>query len=80
MRNFSELIRMASMSLQAGIDPAIEVEVKNVYGRDNIYVVSDHKEALQSLTGSKTLTQYHIKALKELGFTFKEKGKSERTF
>lgn len=46
----------------------IIVEVKNVYGNQNIYVVSEHKEMIAALTGAKTLSYSHIEALKKLGF------------
>lgn len=46
----------------------IKVKVKQVYGVDRIYPMSYVKE-LEALTGTKTLSEDHIKALKALGFT-----------
>lgn len=57
----------------------IKFETKSHYGGPElIYVVSEHKEPLQVLTGSKTLTERHVKALKELGFEFSEGDKAKR--
>lgn len=47
----------------------IRVEIKQVYGKDTIYPLTN-QEALQQLTGNKTLTATSVKALKALGFTF----------
>lgn len=81
MEKLSDLIKLSAKILEAGnIDTTIEVEVKNIYGSEKIYVVSSHKEALQTLTGSKTLTPTVTEALKKLGFTIKERGRSERVF
>ena len=46
----------------------IKVTVRNVYGVDRIYPVTNI-EPLQALTGQKTLSKDHIKALESLGFT-----------
>jgi hypothetical protein len=74
-------IKEFARSMVAGeVDPVIEVESKGHFGTEHIYVTSKHKEAIQDLTGSKTLTTRHIKALKDLGFTIKEKTKSEKVF
>ena len=48
----------------------IKIETKSVYGNDLMYVVSEHAEAIQSLTGKKTIDASDIKQLKVLGFTF----------
>jgi hypothetical protein len=53
----------------------IQIEVKNVYGKDLFYPVNFVNE-LYTLTGSKTLTHNHIIALKTLGFTFEIKQKT----
>jgi len=51
----------------------IQFETKSHYGGGElVYVISEHKEPLQTLTGSKTLTPRHVEALKKLGFTFEE--------
>jgi len=49
----------------------IQVVIKNVYGKENIYVSdSELAEVIFNLTGSKTLQDRHIESLKKLGFTF----------
>lgn len=61
------------------VKDTILFETKRHYGGPElVYVVSEHKEPLQTLTGSKTLTDRHVKALKELGFVFEEAPKSRR--
>jgi hypothetical protein len=61
------------------IDPTIEFSTKSHYGGPElIYVISKHKESLQELTGSKTLTPKHVKALKALGFVFKQQTVPEK--
>ena len=50
----------------------IIVEIRNVYGNERIYPVN-YIDQLQKLTGSITLSKTHIKALKELGFSFEVK-------
>ena len=54
------------------MDKIIKVKIKNVYGNELIYVVSEHKDTLQKLTGRKTLTENDVKALQDLGFTFQQ--------
>ena len=81
MKKITDTIRDFVQSVMAGeVDPVIEVESKGHFGTEHIYVTSKHQTALQDLTGSKTLTSRHIKALKELGFTIKEKTKSGKVY
>jgi len=48
----------------------IEVEQKEVYGNKLTYIKKESvRSAVKKLTGRKTLTDYDIQALKELGFT-----------
>jgi len=48
----------------------IEVEQKEVYGNKLTYVKKESvRNSIKKLTGRKTLTDYDIQALKELGFT-----------
>lgn len=55
------------------MNTVIQFETKSNYGGPElVYVISEHKEPLQTLTGSKTLTPRHVEALKKLGFTFEE--------
>lgn len=53
----------------------IQVEVRNVYGVDRIYPLT-HTQALKQLTGTLTLSNQHVEALKALGFEFEVKGPS----
>ena len=47
----------------------IEVERKEVYGNTLTYVADESiRNSIKKLTGRKTLTDYDIEALKELGF------------
>tara|TARA_R110002124_G_scaffold236203_1_gene401488 strand:- start:1292 stop:1474 length:183 start_codon:yes stop_codon:yes gene_type:complete len=47
----------------------IEVERKEVYGNTLTYVADESvRNSIRKLTGRKTLTDYDIEALKELGF------------
>lgn len=47
----------------------IEVTKKEVYGNTLTYVVDESiRSSIKKLTGRKTLTDYDIEALKELGF------------
>lgn len=65
VRSFADLITAAETN------PIIKYETKSHYGGPElVYVVSEHKDALQILTGSKTLSDRHIKALKDMGFKF----------
>jgi hypothetical protein len=74
-------IKEFAQDIVAGeIDSVIEVENKSHYGSEHLYIVSKHKDAIQDLTGSKTLTPRHVKALKDLGFTIKEKSVTGKVF
>ena len=47
----------------------IQVEKKEVYGHTLTYVKKESvRNSIQKLTGRKTLTDYDVEALKELGF------------
>ncbi len=47
----------------------IEVERKEVYGNTLTYVQNESvRNSIKKLTGRKTLTDYDVEALKELGF------------
>jgi hypothetical protein len=47
----------------------IVVEKKTVYGNDLLYPLN-YQQELFTLTGQKTLSQRHIKALRGMGFEF----------
>ena len=47
----------------------IEVERKEVYGNTLTYVANESvRNSIKKLTGRKSLTDYDVEALKELGF------------
>jgi len=46
------------------------VKVKNNYGTEHIYPVSEDAKLLAQLAGSKTLTRSTIEIAKKLGFKF----------
>jgi hypothetical protein len=48
----------------------LKVKVKNNYGTEHIYPVSEEAKLLAQLAGSKTLTQSTIEIAKKLGFKF----------
>jgi len=51
----------------------IEVKRKEVYGNTLTYVVNEKtRSSIKKLTGRKTLTDYDVEALKELGFVLVE--------
>ena len=56
---------------QRTMNTVIKVKTRSAYGNTLIDIVdSNQREALQSLTGNKTLTKWNVKDLKTLGFTF----------
>jgi hypothetical protein len=69
--SLANYIRKMASELQSGhFNPTIQVITKNNYGNEQLYVTSEHKDAIQALTGAKTLTPRYIEALKNLGFIF----------
>ena len=57
----------------------IEVKRKEVYGNTLTYVVNEKtRNSIKKLTGRKTLTNYDIEALKELGFVLVIEQATER--
>lgn len=47
----------------------IKYYVKSVYGKDTVYLAdSEQASYIQALTGCKTVTLTHMKALESLGF------------
>lgn len=48
----------------------IRVKIKQVYGRELIYVTSEHREYLEKLTRKSTIDRQDIKSLEALGFSF----------
>ena len=51
----------------------LTVEIKNHFGNERIYPVSDEAKLLARLVGSKTFTRESIALAKELGFSFQVK-------
>ena len=57
----------------------IEVERKEVYGNTLTYVKKESvRNSIKKLTGRKTLTDYDVEALKELGFVLVVERATER--
>jgi hypothetical protein len=54
------------------MNKTIEVKTDKHYGTVYVYVVSEHQQAIQALTGNKTIQQKDVNALRKLGFEFKE--------
>jgi len=52
------------------VNKTIEYRIKNVYGRENIYVASEHAKFIKVLTRKETIDHTDIHALESLGFTF----------
>lgn len=48
--------------------PAIEIEVKDVYGQPKYYPVNNAAKVFARIAGTKTLTVETINSAKELGF------------
>ena len=56
---------------QRTMNTIIKVKTRSAYGNTLIDIVDPiQRDALQSLTGNKTLTKWNVKDLKILGFTF----------
>jgi hypothetical protein len=47
----------------------IQVQLKNVYGRETIYPVCVSAKIFASIAGQKTLTEREIQKIKDLGYT-----------
>lgn len=52
------------------VNNVIEFRIKTVYGRDVMYIASDHATAIERLTGKKTIDFEDKKNLESLGFIF----------
>ena len=52
------------------MDKTIYYKEKTNYGTTHFYIVSEHKDAVQKLTGRKTITSEDADALQALGFVF----------
>jgi copper chaperone CopZ len=51
----------------------ITVEIKTVYGVENVYPVCDKAKAFASIAGTKTLTAHTIQSVKALGYAIEVK-------
>tara|TARA_R100000687_G_C6377051_1_gene130774 strand:+ start:231 stop:482 length:252 start_codon:yes stop_codon:yes gene_type:complete len=49
----------------------ITVKIRNVYGEDKIYPVSDQAKLFANIAGTKTLTDYTIARIKQLGYAIR---------
>ena len=45
------------------------IELKSVYGKENIYPVNDQAKLFASIAGTKTLSRSQLKTIAALGFT-----------
>lgn len=45
------------------------IEVKSVYGKENIYPANDKAKLFASIAGTKTLSRSDLKAIAALGFS-----------
>ena len=59
-----------SMTDTVLLSRVIEYRTKNVYGRENMYITSDHAKFVKIITGKETFDYNDMEALKALGFTF----------
>jgi hypothetical protein len=48
---------------------AITVKIRSVYGEDKVYPVSEEAKLFANIAGTKTLTDYTIAKIKQLGYT-----------
>ncbi len=58
----------------------ITIETKNVYGKENIYVVGPDAKLIEQLTGKRTIDMNDIAALTALGFTVEEAAKTAKRY
>ena len=56
------------------MDRYIRYTIKSAYGENRAYVVDDKREAIELLTGAKTLTQRAARGLKNLGLELEYAG------
>ncbi len=49
----------------------IQVEIKNVYGNENIYPACDKAKTFASIAGTITLTKSTLASIKSLGYEIK---------
>tara|TARA_R100001510_G_C7610460_1_gene174203 strand:- start:741 stop:929 length:189 start_codon:yes stop_codon:yes gene_type:complete len=54
------------------MDNKILVEARNNYGKIDIYVTSEHKDAVNGLTGKKTVNASDMRNLEALGFVVEQ--------
>ena len=68
--SYSSILRKLSEEISSNpVNPVITYTTKsNFGGPELVYVTSEHKEPLATLTNAKTLSDRHVKALKQLGF------------
>ena len=54
------------------MDKKILIEVRINYGKQDIYVVSEHAEAIRNLTNKKTINACDMRQLETLGFVIEQ--------
>lgn len=59
---------MVEFVFHQGETMKIKVEIKNVYGREQIYPVCEKGALFADLAGTKTLTRAAINTIKKLGY------------
>jgi hypothetical protein len=59
-----------TLEKQIDVNVVIEYRIKNVYGRENIYITSEHAKFVKILTKKETIDGTDMGALESLGFTF----------
>lgn len=57
-----------NLKLKIMFNEFIKVDIKNIYGNEMIYIISEHHKAIKALTGKKTISRIDIENLKSLGF------------
>lgn len=64
------------METQTLVRTPVLIEARSVYGRTNYYVVSEHAQFVNALTGKKTIELRDVRALEALGFVCMSAGRA----
>ncbi len=54
------------------MDKKILIEVRNNFGKQDIYVISEHKDFVNGLTNKKTVNASDMRNLEALGFVIEQ--------
>lgn len=49
----------------------VEIQIKNVYGKENIYPVNETAKDFATLTGNKTLSRGQLSIIQGMGYNIK---------